>query len=1276
MEESFDSSGVVKYGSQLKEYNKRLEESQDYVKNLNTRIKELKNNSWDYKEVLKETTDLFNAYSKKIDEIQSSYKTLISASQEFTANGYLTADTYQSLLNLSPQYLSCLVNEKGQLDINKETIKEATLATYDNIAAMKLQEIEINVLEVENKEKTLSQLASIYTLDLYTDSLNSNAEALKARINALDATSEAEKRVRENMLKTVDAIMLSNQAAKKGINSDLDGALGAGKTKSQKDKKDLKKYDDEFDRYHDIKEVLEELADAISDVEKQQKHLYGKELARSLREENKLLEQQESAYRQLGAMQRQEQAELVSSLGAVGVAFDQSTGQITNYAQATTAALQELNDAITIYNASAQNEADKKILEAAQKKYDEFKKQLERYDALIEEIRDTENKLDDLYYKKLENNLKAWEAEIKFTLDIRDAEKTWKKFVNTMNEDFKSMFKDVRNQLKGLAEQANDLIKKSGTIDVRMNAMQDIEGEIDKLMAGEESSMFASVSEAQEKLKEYMKDLQSDAEDLFNAYKEAWDAYLDGIDQAIDRFDDLNSQYERLDNYLNHQASMIELLYGEKAYGYLDQLYNAEASGLLGQLDSLNKQIEFYKTQYEDAAAKWGTDSAAAQKWKDAWLEAIDNLHDKEEAYIEAIQNKAKNAIAKVFDDLDKRLTNGKGLDNLQQHWQDALDAAEDYYDEVERIYEIDRIENLYKKAISDSSDLKTQQRLAAIMDDQVSALEDKTNLSKYDIELAEKRLQVYQAQIALEEAQNNKTSMKLTRGEDGNWSYQYVADEEDVEDKQQALLDKQNELYEFTKTKWQELQGEIVELTTTAFGRIQELEQEALTASTERQAEIAEEIAYLQEYYWGEEGLITLKIKQSGEVQRNVNEETANLLWTLYDIDLENYTRMNEQEQTLIDQLITNGVNGYESLYDTVFHCYEDIQDLTESLNEDSINTWTESAAEIIRLWNSDDGDSIRFNIQDALDQCSQAVEKYVEDVQAGTEAAGEDFTAVGDRIGEVQEAVEELQGATEEMVAQTISELAEYESYLRECEAAWESMKNTLINAMQTAIDYLNKVGDGIRQRISEMNQLQSAAQAAMAAINQAISAQNQLNSMSSYSSGSYWTQGDRIDTSRGAAVTSTTASAYQQKLDITNYRANNGSLSARETLARVYKQATKYATGGYTGEWQGDGSSDADDGKLAVLHQKELILNEKDTSNILKVVDMVRNMGQAILGGLSNRFSGFDASKVTNNTNEETSNTFNITAEFPNANNVDDIREAILSLPNLVSQYTNTK
>ena len=57
--------------------------------------------------------------------------------------------------------------------------------------------------------------------------------------------------------------------------------------------------------------------------------------------------------------------------------------------------------------------------------------------------------------------------------------------------------------------------------------------------------------------------------------------------------------------------------------------------------------------------------------------------------------------------------------------------------------------------------------------------------------------------------------------------------------------------------------------------------------------------------------------------------------------------------------------------------------------------------------------------------------------------------------------------------------------------------------------------------------------------------------------------------------------------------------------ETLGRMLGA---FDTGGYTGSW---GSS----GRLAMLHEKELVLNREDTSNILGAVDMVRNIAQVI-------------------------------------------------------------
>jgi len=48
--------------------------------------------------------------------------------------------------------------------------------------------------------------------------------------------------------------------------------------------------------------------------------------------------------------------------------------------------------------------------------------------------------------------------------------------------------------------------------------------------------------------------------------------------------------------------------------------------------------------------------------------------------------------------------------------------------------------------------------------------------------------------------------------------------------------------------------------------------------------------------------------------------------------------------------------------------------------------------------------------------------------------------------------------------------------------------------------------------------------------------------------------------------------------------------------------------YDTGGYTGSW-------GPEGKLAVLHEKELVLNTEDTENFLSATNILREISQML-------------------------------------------------------------
>ncbi|MFP7171394.1 hypothetical protein [Terribacillus halophilus] len=75
---------------------------------------------------------------------------------------------------------------------------------------------------------------------------------------------------------------------------------------------------------------------------------------------------------------------------------------------------------------------------------------------------------------------------------------------------------------------------------------------------------------------------------------------------------------------------------------------------------------------------------------------------------------------------------------------------------------------------------------------------------------------------------------------------------------------------------------------------------------------------------------------------------------------------------------------------------------------------------------------------------------------------------------------------------------------------------------------------------------------------------------------------------------------------------------------------KSVSSFDTGGYTGKW---GST----GKLAMLHEKELVLNENDTSNLFKAVKEVRGLVNVKTPQVPDR-------QITNNNSSDT--IFNIT------------------------------
>ena len=124
------------------------------------------------------------------------------------------------------------------------------------------------------------------------------------------------------------------------------------------------------------------------------------------------------------------------------------------------------------------------------------------------------------------------------------------------------------------------------------------------------------------------------------------------------------------------------------------------------------------------------------------------------------------------------------------------------------------------------NSSLATQNKIRDAMNEQVAYLQNQTNLSEYNVKYANAQLEILQKQIALEDARNNKNQMRLRRDTQGNYRYVYSADQNDIRDKEQDLLQSQMDAYDMSKQNRLDSTQEAFNLYRTTMEQLEVLNQ------------------------------------------------------------------------------------------------------------------------------------------------------------------------------------------------------------------------------------------------------------------------------------------------------------------------------------------------------------------------------------------------------------------------------------------------------------------
>lgn len=319
---------------------------------------------------------------------------------------------------------------------------------------------------------------------------------------------------------------------------------------------------------------------------------------------------------------------------------------------------------------------------------------------------------------------------------------------------------------------------------------------------------------------------------------------LEKYESQVEYLEKINSEYEHMNSLLDQQRNLIKLTMGEDAYEEMAESYEKSVTAIDGIMSNNKASMDYWIQEMNKALAEGDTKlyEAAKAQWEEASFAYYESMSQK----IELLKEQEINAINAVFKARESLGT--KSLDYMTENWELSKTKSDMWLDPINAAYGIDQVRNKFNKALNNTSDINAQKQIRNLMEEQLEALEAQDKLSEYDLKRAEAKLALLEKEIALRDAQNNKTKMQLMRGADGSYSYQYIADASAVTEAEEELATAQNELYNIDLDEYKSNLDKILDA-------YQEFQDKYTTAAEAGNRQLME---LLTTEYLGPEGILT----------------------------------------------------------------------------------------------------------------------------------------------------------------------------------------------------------------------------------------------------------------------------------------------------------------------------------------------------------------------------------------------------------------------------------
>lgn len=1061
----------------------------------------------------------------------------------------------------------------------------------------------------------------------------------------------------DNELKAVGAQIGAIDAALAQLRSGnlINSTVGGGKGGSDT-AKELKEV---LERYHEITREIEYQKELLDDISTAADRAYGTDkiemLTQKIEKLNKVAELQSQKQAAAAAFVASDLEALRAN--GLSVEYDTASMELKNYTQL----LQQITDE---YN-SRINSVSKDQQDMVQKEYDDKMQLLENYEDSIDTFREQLNAYEDAMRQIEDAKLEKVKEALQIRIDWKEMQDTLREFQKEINESIgDALDNGVRNAGLG-AQGVRDEISMFADYETKMNSLLDMI---------RNANQYTDVQALQDELADLRKELVDSGSAMLDYIETLKETLPNALDAAADRFEEFISTLESNMGVLDAMNNLIDLQTINNSladkYAMLSKTYNATLENSLTQAKLQKQYMERAETQLREAEIALANATQGTAEYdilkanRDALLEdyqeAQDAMLESTAQAMEAAKNIYSNALDDIFYEFENKMTRGLGFDQLQAKYNRTKDEDNRFLDGVNRFVETQDLNNKVQESIAKASTDYAKSTLKALQDE-FAERQANADLSEYDLKIMEAKYNMTLKQIALEEAQNAKSKVRLVRGANGNYNYLFTADEADINSKQQEYLKAMQDYYNTAKDQTENITGEIVSLWQEMSEEIRKIYEDDTLNAEQRQNAINEIQAYYQKKYADLAKMQTDAAKDMKDAGNSALAEQQKAANKYGDDTSETAQNFQKNFQRILEEMGGNA-NDFNSAYSD------------QLINLVAIEgSFTETTAEMFAKLN-------------------ETLTKYKGNIGNISNEIGVSYDQLSDKVDRLTQANEELQNKATSAIDEIWNKISELQD-VTEAQAAWTKEIYNTIAAIQKLASETATAVQKYNEAVGSINKLGATGSwsggtgsggsgtgtSGNVSSNISTTTPSTPNT-SAGSTGRIRKQLGQFDSSSRTYKLMTMNGAVYEGGGWWNYP--SGMKRQIESLAADYSrsQLKHYDTGGYTGDW-------GSDGRLAVLHQKELVLNQEDTKNMLAAVQSIRELAPSMIAEMRARISGTAAASqslfgsrysgmrsVFDRKATELAQSVQINADFPGVRDAIEIKEALESLVQTSAQRIN--